>query len=318
MIKVLRFLPLVRLKPMKTFWHRLGKKSSSPWIRLVNRILCNLGIKGARVIGKSPLGNILLRFSVDTPVASKNEIICIPKDLVIFQSVKNSGTWELENCIFLAEAFKSSNNSALKANTLLDIGANSGMITIQTARLAREPIYAYCVEPLPINLEALRANLQKQTQLADYKIYPFALSREDGIAQIYSEKVNIGNSSLYEMDKWQDAFNTEIKLRNTSEFIQQEFSDTAVIVLKCDTQGSEVNILTSFPRSFWSKIVRGIIEIRSAANLIPDQIFPILNSLENYNFLFWGDDSGEKIDLLEIEKFWLEGSGEERDLYFSA
>lgn len=316
-IKVLKYLPIVRLTPRKTFWWRLGQKHSAPFIRLTNAILCNFKLKGARVIGKSPMGNVFLRFNVDTPVASKNEIICIPKDRVIFQSIRSSGTWELDSCIFLAEAFKSGNTSDSYANTLLDIGANSGMITIQTARLARKPISAYCIEPLPINLEGLRANLQKQTHLAEYKIYPFALSQEDGFAKIYSERVNIGNTSLFRMDKWKDTFETEIALRNTTEFIKREFSDSAIIALKCDTQGSEFRILSGFPSSFWSKIVRGIIEIRSVANLTPNQIFPILKCLEKYNNLFWGDNIEKKIDLLEIEKLWLGETGEERELFFS-
>lgn len=293
------------------------QKNSSPFIRLTNKILCNLKIKGAKVIGKSPMGNIIVQFSVDTPVALKNETIYIPKDFVIFESIRNSGSWELANCVYLAEAFKFGKPSDLNANTLLDIGANSGMITIQTARLASNPISAFCIEPLPLNLEALHANMQKQTCLADYKIYPYALSQQDGIAQIYSEKVNIGNTSLFQMDKFQDTFNTEITLRNTNEFIKKEFSDSAIIALKCDTQGSEIIILSNFPTSFWNQIVRGIIEIRSMVNLVPKQISPILKCLEIYDDFFWGDDFGKKIDLYDIKNFWLKGTGEERDLFFS-
>jgi FkbM family methyltransferase len=293
------------------------KKNTSPFIRLANKILRNLKIKGAKVIGKSSMGNVFLQFNEDTPVALKNEIVCIPKDFVIFESISNSGSWELDSCVYLAEAFSSGKPSDLNANTLLDIGANSGMITIQTARLASNPITAYCIEPLPLNLEALRANMQMQTCLADYKIYPYALSQKDGIAQIYSEKVNIGNTSLFQMDKFQDTFDTEITLRNTNEFIEKEFSDSAIIALKCDTQGSEIVILSNFPTSFWNQIVRGIIEIRSMANLVPRQISPILKCLEIYDDFFWGDDFGKKIDLDDIENFWLKGTGEERDLFFS-
>lgn len=315
--RFIRYLPIVRLNPRKTFWSRLLQKSSSPFIRLSNNILCNLKIKGAKVIGKSSMGNIILKFNVDTPIALKNEIIWIPKDFVIFQSIRNSGSWELDSCVFLAEAFKSGKPSDLNANTFLDIGANSGMITIQTGRLASKPISAYCIEPLPLNLEALHSNLQNQTCLADYKIYPYALSQEDGLAQIYSEKVNIGNTSLFQMDSLKDTFKTMITLRNTHEFIKKEFSDSAIIVLKCDTQGSEINILSNFPTSFWNQIVRGIIEIRSTANLVPKQISAILKCLAIYDNFFWGDNFGKKINLYEIENFWLKGTGEERDLFFS-
>jgi FkbM family methyltransferase len=315
--RFIKYLPVVRLNPKKTFWHRLMQKNISHFNRITFKILRILKLKGAQVIGKSTMGNIVIKFSVDTPVALKNETIYIPKDFVIFESIINSGSWELDNCVYLAEAFKSGKNSDLNANTLLDIGANSGMVTIQTARLASNPITAYCIEPLPLNLEALRANLQIQTCLADYKIYPYALSQEDGIAQIYSEKVNIGNTSLFQMDKFQDTFNTEITLRNTNEFIKKEFSDSAIIALKCDTQGSEIIILSNFPTSFWNQIVRGIIEIRSMANLVPKQISQILKCLEIYDDFFWGDDFGKKIDLDDIENFWLKGTGEERDLFFS-
>lgn len=315
--RYLKFLPVVRLNPRNTYWHRLMKKNTSPFIRLTNKILGNLKIKGAKVIGKSSMGNIFLQFNVDTAVALKNDIVCIPKDFVIFQSIRSSGSWELDSCVYLAEAFSSGTPSDLNANTLLDIGANSGMITIQTARLASNSITAYCIEPLPLNLEALRANMQMQTCLADYKIYPFALSQEDGIAQIYSEKQNIGNSSLFQMDKFKDTFTTDITLRNTNEFIKKEFSDSAIIVLKCDTQGSEIMILSNFPTSFWNQIVRGIIEIRSTVNLVPKDISKILKCLETYDDFFWGDDFRKKINLHDIENFWLKGTGEEKDLFFS-
>ena len=43
--RFLKYLPVVRLNPKKTFWHRLMQKNSSHFIRFTNKILCNLKIK---------------------------------------------------------------------------------------------------------------------------------------------------------------------------------------------------------------------------------------------------------------------------------
>jgi FkbM family methyltransferase len=313
---ILHFIPIVRLRPWNSFLTRLIGKFG--WILklLANRFLSRIQVKGARIVGNSAMGNIWLRFNVDTPVANAREELLVPKDLVIFESIRSNGVWENNVCSFLAKAFDDESAAKEIPTILLDIGANSGMISIQVARLAKMPVLVYCVEPLPVNLEALELNLSKQKKLAGFKIFPYALGKQSGRTSVFSEKINLGNTSLQEMNE-KSFFMTEIDIRATKQFIENEIPISANLVLKCDTQGYEVVILSDFSNAFWDRIVRGVIEVRGTYEVKDENLENILNNLSLYSTLYWGGDPKKKIEICEVRNFWLNGSGNERDLYFA-
>ena len=309
------WVPIVRLNPKKTFFPRIFIKIKTILILAINRILCSLKIRGGKVVGFSKEGNVYLKFSVDTPIGMKNEKILLPRDYVIFQSIRTRGSWEKELCSFLAQIFNTRLATNQTATHLLDIGAHSGMIAIQTSRLSKNPFIAFCVEPLPINLEALHENMARQSILTEYKIFPYALGNRNQKVPIYTEKSNYGNTSLYELIG-KNTFTTQIDLRSTAEFVENEIPRSASLVLKLDTQGSEIEILSNFPDSLWSQIMGGVIEVRGSSNLNHDKILLLLQKFCVFDKLFF-EGNEKKIELSELERFWLNNSGEERNLYFS-
>jgi FkbM family methyltransferase len=314
--RFLHFMPLVRLHPRKTFLIRLKAKIGRLLRWAFNVVLLRMRLKGARIVGSSPKGNVFLKFNVDTLIADKGSKILIPRDLFIFESIRNRGVWEFEVCTFLAEAFSDVIETKNNATILLDIGANSGMNSLLTARLARVPIITYCVEPLPINIEALEENLSNESKLGGFKIFPYALGKNSERASIFSEKSNLGNTSLLEMNK-KDFITTEIEIKETVQFIENEIPNYANLVLKCDTQGFEVTILSDFPIKFWNRIVRGVIEIRASYDLEVEDLNDILRNLDCFTKLYWGNDTETEIKISEVQDFWLSGTEDERDLYFS-
>jgi FkbM family methyltransferase len=116
---------------------------------------------------------------------------------------------------------------------ILDIGANVGGFSRWAKyRWPEAIIHAY--EPLPDCLNFLKENTQ---DLSDVHIYECAVAREPGIRRLYHGTNNRGMSSF---DK--------------SQFTRESYVDVGVIaastlpranIVKCDTEGAEVEILTN-------------------------------------------------------------------------
>ena len=63
--------------------------------------------------------------------------------------------------------------------------------------------------------------------------------------------------------------------------------------------------------------MRGVIEIRASSDLEVEDLNDILRNLDCFTKLFWGGNTQTEIKISEVQDFWLSGSEEERDLYFS-
>jgi len=280
--------------------------------------LSKLRIRGARIVGKSELGNILLKLNIDSPVADKHQIIMMPKDLVLFESIRSRGSWDMPAVNFLSAPLNYANGKKIiKSYTFLDIGANSGLIVRQIAKLAKRNFKIVCVEPLPINLEALKFNTSALPNVDSVEIYPYALGDENSELEIFSEKANLGNTSLVQMDG-KSVIRTLISQASTLDFIDKYLLDDSRVIIKCDTQGYESKILSQLPKKFWNRIECGVIEIRSIPMLNEKYLELILISLSDFSYMYWGDDFlKNRLTILEVKEFWLSGINEERDLFFS-
>ena len=49
-------------------------------------------------------------------------------------------------------------------------------------------------------------------------------------------------------------FTSEIEIRETAKFLGVEIPSFCDLVLKCDTQGFEVTILSGFPEEVWKRL----------------------------------------------------------------
>ena len=106
--------------------------------------------------------------------------------------------------------------------------------------------------------------------------------------------------------------------KSTSEFIDGNFKNRTRIILKCDTQGYETEILSQFPESFWQRIDFGVVEIRSLPSLNQLNVESILNFLKRYPTMFWIEGSTQRnVKVSEVREFWLSKTNEELDLCFS-
>ncbi len=131
----------------------------------------------------------------------------IPQDDVIYMDVKNHGVWEEDVCLYLVgllSRYSAGKNQILGAEratdnavTFLDLGANSGLVSLQVIALAEAKCSVIMVEPILSHVEAIQFNTKTLNDSVDISIHNFALGTENGKFSIFTQKKNRGNSSLF-------------------------------------------------------------------------------------------------------------------------
>lgn len=304
--------------PISTFPERLLKKWSSIAKNLVGMIGQRLGLLGARVVGETLEGNTLLRLNKNYALGSRDTILELPRDQVIFEYVKRHGTWELEESKFLAAALMRKNDSGNRKAALLDIGANTGLVTLQCINLARTDPEVFLFEPIPRHAMAINRNLGLSPRI---HLNEFAFSRENGTTEIFTQATNQGNTSLFQsVVPTGTQVKTQIELVDTAEYFQNAESlrnSFETYVIKCDTQGMDALILSRIPESIWRKTEAAVIEVWALPEVIDEDVTNLLAMLDHFEFSGWDSKTRNSLDLNEIRTFWLSKTSESRNLFLS-
>ena len=123
-------------------------------------------------------------------------------------------------------------------NTILDIGANVGAATVMlAARYPTATIHSF--EPGPVPRSLLLGNVASLRQV---KVHAYGLDSSDGQCKLYRSAWDPMSASVMPSAENTALFDT-IALRKASKAIQEE-KITAVDILKIDTEGCEVPVLT--------------------------------------------------------------------------
>lgn len=123
----------------------------------------------------------------------------------------------------------------------VDVGANVGIFTLLAARTFRN-VYAF--EPLPSVGELLARNARNSPNVC---VFPFALSNENGEAQLWEHAVGSGGSTLLPIDA---SLSKLTHKRNWGTFTVPKRRlddvlprDSAVDLLKIDVEGHECEVI---------------------------------------------------------------------------
>ena len=103
-------------------------------------------------------GNHLVKLTRHSPLGKRGSILELPRDKVMFGAVQRSGYWDLELSHFLREGLDGKQMLEEKS-ALLDIGANTGLVTLQTMNIAAGRHDYFLFEPIPRHVSAIRRNL---------------------------------------------------------------------------------------------------------------------------------------------------------------
>jgi FkbM family methyltransferase len=274
-----------------------------------------MGFSGAKVISLTPEGNTILQLNASTALGKKGDLIALPRDRTIFESVKNSGTWEIEESKFLAKGLLSLNKLSGTNIALLDIGANTGLVSLQAMNIARTDIDVHLFEPIPRHVAAIKYNLRS---VQNSHIFQFALSDSYGEAEIFTETHNHGNTSLLrDVVPLDHQFSTTIKLVDTTNFCENNLLGYDAYVIKCDTQGMDALILSRLPKSIWQKCTTALIEVWALPQVNEAHVEELLSRCQEFEYVNWVSDSPKSVTLEEVRDFWLGKSGSPRNLFLS-
>jgi len=296
------------LKAMVRHWLGVGKS-----FLVIPRILAQLGFRGARIVGLSENGNTLLRLNRSYPMGFRGDVIEVPRDKVIFEAIRRRGHWSLDLSEFLREGLDEDRSA------LFDIGANIGVVALQTMRTSIRPHHYILFEPLPRNFSALQRNIQHANLGLDSTIefHQVALSDRAGNAEFYTEAINYGNSSLFgsAMTFPQDAIRHRVRTVNTADFFGGLGSKFTRVVIKCDAQGADALILSRIPLPIWKKCGRAAVELWALSELKKPDIDECMSHFGGFDLLSWDPQFKSVANIEKVREFWSSGSGEIRDLY---
>ncbi len=313
MSNVRSWLPVVKPSPLNSFPKRLITK----WILVINKIIIKYFYKfrhkGANELGFSSNGNGLLLLNADYPLGKKGSIIELPKDLVIYQEVQINGSWEVGESKFLAKCLERLNFGNVKKLALLDIGANSGLVTLQALNMFKTNADVFMFEPISNHVEAIKSNLREHSNVV---IKPFALSDRNGKSKIYTQVSNHGNTSLLDsLVPLEERITSEIDLVDTTDFCHKYLEKYDNLVIKCDTQGMDALILSRIPVGVWQKVDSAIIEVWALPVIQEDDVSSLLANFNFFRERSWSSDFNDTLSLKDISDFWLSNSGDSKNLF---
>ncbi len=293
------------------FYNLVGKLVPERLIKILWKIF-----PAARVVGISTSGNHLLRLNRASPLGKMGAIVELPMDAVIFRAVQRSGHWSFDLSRFLREGLDGKQVPEGKA-ALLDIGAHTGLVTLQVSNITTGSHDYFLFEPIPRHVSAIHRNLDTASLDARIHLIPLALSDRNGISEIFTEIVNHGNSSLWEevVGPPGGYFRTSIDTVDTAEYFAgfgQEFSR---FVIKCDTQGMDQIILSRLPLDVWKRVERAAVEVWALPEVESSDVHTLLDVWRDFRLISWDVDLRSVVSLDEVRDFWTGQTGRFRDLY---
>ena len=315
--KIIYFNPFVKLTPIRTFPKRLFEQYGKIIKRIFVSVELALGIGGAKMIGITPQNNSILKLNKDYALGYKGTLIELPRDKTIYKYVKNHGSWELETCKFLAKGLRAACQQLNSKVALLDIGANSGLVSLQTMNLSNTTNEVFLFEPIPRHIWAIKNNLKN---LSNLHINEFALSDKNKKAEIFSDPNNFGNSSyLGSAFENIDYVSTSSVLVETTEYCKKFLNNFDSYVIKCDTQGMDALILSRFPEQIWQQCQSAVIEVWALADVNKTDVQSLLSMCQGFDNVSWDPYSGtvKKLEFNEVVEFWINKSGATRSLFLS-
>jgi FkbM family methyltransferase len=146
----------------------------------------------------------------------------------------------------------------LKGATVLDLGANIGVVSISAAVQGAARVYAY--EPAPANFALLTKNITGNQLQSIVRTFNMAVSDAEKDLEFYLDRDNPSGNSMYARR------GEAITVRSTTLPRIFEANDIATCdLLKMDVEGAEFPILYTLPGEWFPRIKRIYLECHHAS-----------------------------------------------------
>jgi FkbM family methyltransferase len=172
------------------------------------------------------------------------EIEGAPSDRVVFGTYRETGTWSPELVALLSSRLLSGGQG-----TLLDVGANIGLIAIAVAQRSRAHCLAF--EPVPANVRVLTRNIARHGLGARIEVHPIALDARPGRVTLAMSHDNSGDHRIVATAAGAAAeARVEVQAERLDDVLTRRSRALArPCVLKLDTQGAEARVLRGAART---------------------------------------------------------------------
>jgi FkbM family methyltransferase len=162
-------------------------------------------------------------------------------DRIVFGTYRETGTWSPLLVSLLADHLFRGGEG-----TLLDVGANIGLVTIPVVERSR--VHAIAFEPEPVNHEILRRNVARHGLHARVETHAVALATEPGQVSL---AVCEHNSGDHRLALGAPPAGTRLVTVEAAALDQVLEGRTLAgpVVMKLDTQGAEVQVLLGAERT---------------------------------------------------------------------
>jgi FkbM family methyltransferase len=171
---------------------------------------------------------------------------------------------------FDAYQLKSINFSNYNNETInfVDIGANIGCTSLFFSTFDNSEIFSF--EPFAQNVNFLNLNVINNS-LTNIKVFNQAVSDIDGYIYFEANTLSVDGSTTKLLNKSKNSIKVECISINT--FINKEFNEKKLHLLKIDCEGGEYDILSSLRKEHFDKILNITLEVHD------------INEVHNINFI---------------------------------
>ena len=245
-------------------------------------------------------------------LGKKDDLFLVPRDRMMYRHMSALGSWDRSTVQFLVKNVKSTNQGKEIPYTLIDLGSNIGLITLQALNQTTL-LKSICIEPVVSLMECASYNLAHHGNRVT--LFNFALAERDGSARFYYDEKNCGNGSLDSSLLPAVTSYSEVKTRATKKFFEEDIDLRLNYVLKSDIQGSEAMVLSEIPPKAWAAINFAVIEIWATPNLDHGAVWKCAREFDKYDFVSWHPNKRYKINPSDLVEFWIRGDGQMRNIY---
>jgi FkbM family methyltransferase len=126
-------------------------------------------------------------------------------------------------------------------DTVLDIGANIGLITVLMARLVGQTGHVHAFEPNPMLVQLLR-DVIEHNGFEHVRLHPVALGSHADTLDLYIPRNNCGSASLVRRREFGDCDLISVSVEQLSNIATQN-SIRSVRLIKIDVEGFEAEVL---------------------------------------------------------------------------
>jgi FkbM family methyltransferase len=160
-------------------------------------------------------------------------------DTQVSRRIMAEGVWEPYETALIVERLQ-------PGDTFVDVGANIGYYSVIASQLVGDQGRVYSFEPEPDNFALLAANTALCSN-DNVTTVNAALAAEPGQGFLYLNTENRGDHQIY--DDGEGRQKTAIELLHGDSFFQALATDTTIDILKVDTQGAEIAVLTGLDQT---------------------------------------------------------------------